>query len=81
MRAAASGKKAANEPEDAAARLEQAVAKLAEHSGKADHSAWIRATRLRHTALAMASLEVAEAIRELKAEIAELRGASGHSER
>jgi hypothetical protein len=62
-------------------KLEDAVAKLAaEHPIKADRQAWVRVTRLRHTALAMAALDVAEAIRELKEEIAELRAESENSE-
>ena len=62
-------------------KLEEAVAKLAaEHAVKADRQAWVRVTRLRHTALAMAALDVAEAIRELKEEIAELRAESENSE-
>jgi hypothetical protein len=61
--------------------FEAAVAKLvAEQVGKDDPRNWLRATRLRNTALAMAALDVAEAIRELKEEIAELRGASENSE-
>lgn len=63
-------------------KLEEAVAKLAaEHAVKADRQAWVRVTRLRHTALAMAALDVAEAIRELKQEIAELQSAGANSER
>ena len=62
-------------------KLEEAVAKLAaEHAVKADRQAWVRVTRLRHTALAMAALDVAEAIRELKEEIAELRAESENTE-
>jgi hypothetical protein len=62
-------------------KLEEAVAKLAaEHAVKADRQAWVRVTRLRHTALAMAALDVAEAIRELKEEIAGLRAESENSE-
>ena len=38
-------------------KLEEAVAKLAaQHAVKADRQAWVRVTRLRHTALAMAAL-------------------------
>ena len=62
-------------------KLEEAVAKLAaQHVVKADRQAWVRVTRLRHTALAMAALDVAEAIRELKEEIAELRAEGENSE-
>jgi len=62
-------------------KLEEAVAKLAaEHVVKADRQAWVRVTRLRNTALAMAALDVAEAIRALKEEIAELRGATENLE-
>lgn len=77
---AGAGKQAASQPSEP--NFEEAVAKLnAEQVVKGDHNTWIRATRLRHTALAMASLEVAEAIRELKEEIAELQGASGNEGR
>ena len=48
----------------------------AEQVVDADPKAWLRATRLRHTAIAAAALDVAEAIRELKEEIAELRADS-----
>jgi hypothetical protein len=68
-------KEAAEDPRALAARLEEAVGKLyAAQTDGADPDGWLRATRLRHTALAVAALEVAEAIRELKEEIAELRG-------
>jgi hypothetical protein len=74
-------REANSDPEDLAARLEEAVAKLyADQAVSADPNSWLRATRLRHTALAVAALDVAEAIRELKEEIAGLRDEGANSE-
>ena len=68
----------AEDPRVLAARLQEAVGKLAEQQADStDPKAWLNATRLRHTALAVAALDVAEAIRELQEEIAELRAGSG----
>jgi hypothetical protein len=67
-------KEPAEDPRALAARLEEAVGKLyAAQVESTDPQAWVRATRLRHTALAVAALDVAEAIRELKEGVAELR--------
>jgi hypothetical protein len=77
MSPSAIGEEAADERRELTARLEEAVGKLyAEQVVSADPKAWLRATRPRHTAIAAAALDVAEAIRELKEEIAELRVAS-----
>jgi hypothetical protein len=67
-------KERAEDPRALAARLEAAVEKLyAAQVDSADPKAWLRATRLRHTAIAAAAIEVDEAIRELKEGVAELR--------
>jgi hypothetical protein len=50
-----------------------------EHVLKSDRKAWLRATRLRHAALAMVAIDVAEAMREIKEEITELRAGGGNS--
>jgi hypothetical protein len=81
MSPSAIGQEAADERRELTARLEEAVGKLyARQVVSADPKAWLRATRLRHTAIAAAALDVAEAIRELKEEIAELRAESENSE-
>jgi hypothetical protein len=78
MRPEAASDEAAGDAEDVSARLEEAVAKLyAAQVSSTDPNLWLRATRLRHTALAVAALDVAEAIRELKEEIAELQNEGG----
>jgi hypothetical protein len=81
MDPSAMGEEAADERRELTARLEQAVGKLyAQQVVSADPNAWLRATRLRHTAIAAAALDVAEAIRALKEEIAELRDATENLE-
>jgi hypothetical protein len=81
MSPSAIGEEAADERRELTARLEEAVGKLyAQQVVSADPKAWLRATRLRHTAIAAAALDVAEAIRELKEEIAGLRAESENSE-
>jgi hypothetical protein len=75
-------KEPAEDPRALAARLEEAVGKLyAAQVESTDPQAWVRATRLRHTAIAAAAIEVDEAIRELKAEVAELQSAGANSKR
>ena len=74
MRPQESSDEDTGEAEDVSARLEEAVAKLyAAQVSSTDPNSWLRATRLRHTALAVVAIDVAEAIRELKEEIAELQ--------